>query len=144
MSITDQKTGEQLRDEGTARVAQHYPDWSETAISALSRLPPHTEGTGEQLIRLCGLPDPPDGHLVGSVFLKASRLGLLINTGWVRPMVKPESHGRKSTVWRVPGPEHPFDITTADRDEFIQAYTERVAERDQLLILVDQLLQLLE
>ena len=101
--MTDQSTGEQLKEEGIAKALEGN-EAAELCIAIwVTR---HMKGmavTGEE-IRLAvadKCPRPRSGKAWGGIINGMVRHGLLLDTGTSRKMRDPRSHARRTPVWIV-------------------------------------------
>ena len=102
--------GEALRDEGMARVAAHNEGWSDSVFRFFEEvwLPIQASGfefIGETFRRdvvECGLPGPAHPNAWGALFSRIARSGLVVDTGRTAKMEAPDSHARRSPVYRKP------------------------------------------
>jgi hypothetical protein len=99
------KSGDELRDEGLARVSENSGPWMSRAVAAATRvLPRDWTGTGEDIriivTREIGKPHSPNawGALINALAKPGG--GILIDTGKVRKMKAPKSHSRRTPVYR--------------------------------------------
>jgi hypothetical protein len=100
------KSGEELRDEGLARVTAASGSWMSRAVQCASRSLPHDfVGTGEDVRRVVtreiGPPHSPNAWGALTNVLSKPNTGILIDTGKVRKMKAPKSHGRRTPVYRM-------------------------------------------
>lgn len=84
----DLLSGAELRDAGTEQVRSHNEEWAERADVAVGRLAFETKlGEREHFcaedVRLI-VGDPPHPNVMGSVFLRAVRRGVIRGVGWKR------------------------------------------------------------
>lgn len=91
--------GELERDLGTARVWDHEPDeWKTLAWNALLILADGGEPfTSEDVRAIVGDPERP--NVVGSLFLRASKRGIIKRTGELRHASRPSLHATDLPVW---------------------------------------------
>ena len=102
--------GEKLRDEGISRVTASNGAWSDELFRFFAEvwLPiqaPGFEFIGEAFRRdalAVGLPQPTHPNAWGALFSRISRSGLVVDTGRTAKMEAPDSHARRSPVYRKP------------------------------------------
>lgn len=97
------KTGDQLRDEGIAKVTANNEDWMSKFFAAAEKvLAKDGEVTSESIVAVCGY---PDGHssAIGAAMRALARKLKLSKTGYINA-TSPKSHSAVIAVWKPTTP----------------------------------------
>lgn len=108
MNVGRRKTGAELAVRGAEQAADHAdemaPGWREMALQAVRDFVKHHHGVFQaEDVRTWArhIPPVPSERAWGSVMLRASRLGLIINTGETRKVKNATAHSANASVWRM-------------------------------------------
>lgn len=99
----DLLSGPELRDAGTEQVRNHNEEWAQRADVAVGRLAFETvlgereNFCAEDVRQIVG--DPPHPNVMGSVFLRAVRRGVIVGVGWKRA-TRREGHACRMQIYR--------------------------------------------
>lgn len=95
--------GTTLRDQGIQRTLFANDDWLERALAELPKFrEAYPEFIGETLrswLASRGI-EPQDPHAWGGLISTLVKRKLVVDTGRVRKMRDPQSHARRSPVWK--------------------------------------------
>lgn len=103
LPLFDAAEARRRRDEGIATVIDHNRPWAARAMDAIIQLRGEfATFTGEQMRIHVGAMIGQPGHpgVWGAIFVAAIKRGLIVPTGEWRAMQTPESHARKTPVYR--------------------------------------------
>lgn len=91
----------QARDEAIARVDAHAnPEWKEEALRAIHTLAQRAASFTCDDVWETGLPKPHEGRALGSVMLRAARLGYIERTTEYVTSTQKGNHANRRVVWR--------------------------------------------
>jgi hypothetical protein len=91
--------GEQLRDEAIRAVESPRKDWVAYAYDMICAIPPGTEFVSDYVwARMDEPPDEP--RALGAAMMKASRRGVIEETGNYIKSQRPACHARPCKQWR--------------------------------------------
>lgn len=103
LPLFDAAEARKRRDDGMKIVIDHNLPWAAQAMAMIEKLRDEfSDFTGEQMRihieAMIGQPGHPGAW--GAIFVAAIKRGLIVPTGEWRPMQTPESHARKTPVYR--------------------------------------------
>ena len=109
-NVGRRKTGAELAVCGAEQAADHAeqvaPGWREMALQAVREfIKQHNGAFLAEDVRTWArhIPPVPSERAWGSVMLRASRLGLIINTGETRKVKNATAHSANASVWKGRG-----------------------------------------